>query len=917
MARPTFSPKSVMNRALPLLPLRGIVLFPGQAVAIEVGRPRSMEAIRQALLRDGLLVVVAQRDSSVVEPSREDLFDVGTLARLHPSSGLAQLIRQQAASGEARLVTAEEAAEAEEEEVTGEGGGSPEGNAAFRVILEGLERVDLRRVWQTPYPRATVYFRLESKPPAAAAGTRPARRQAADAPAGQEAGAEVRLPVADLSALVRRQIGLYLQAGRVLPGLEDFRSPELDSSPGRLANLLAGRLPLAVEVRQQLLETDDPEARLRKVYEALVRETELAGVEQRVKERVRQQMESSQREYFLREQMRAIQRELGEGDGNAGEVAALRKKLEEVGLSPEAKERATQELDRLAKMPPLVPEATVIRSYLEWIAALPWQKQSKDRLDLDLARKILERDHYGLEEPKRRILEFLAVRRLTATTRGSLLCLVGPPGVGKTSLARSIAEALDRRFVRISLGGIRDEAEIRGHRRTYVGALPGRILHAMRQAGTKNPVLLLDEIDKMGADFRGDPAAALLEVLDPEQNKAFSDHYLELPFDLSQVLFITTANYLGGIPRPLLDRMELIEISGYTEEEKFQIGRRYLWPRQLRESGLNGELVHLSDGALMDIIQHYTREAGVRQLERVLARLCRRIALDWVEREASQKPARVNIGRRSLPRYLGPARVRWGEALSQDRIGVATGLAYTETGGDLLEIEVAVSRGSGRLILTGKLGEVMRESAQTAFSFIRTRSKTLGITADFPDHQDIHIHVPEGAIPKDGPSAGITIATALASALTGRAVRHDLAMTGEITLQGRILPIGGLKEKLLAAVRAGLRQVLIPAENEPELVQMPESVSKRLQIRLVETMDEVLEAALLPATSSCSPALAARPAPEVAAAADSVVSPEPAPCLPVNGERPLPQPQEIPPGPVPPSPSGVPAVPASARPSAR
>lgn len=805
------------QRTLPLLPLRNMVIFPGQVVTLDVGRAKSIAAIQRAASHDGLLVLAAQKNPDQLEPDREAINLTGTLVQILLSGGVISML--------AGVVGAE--------------------GETFRVTVRGLERVKLTRIWQEPIYRASVKLVPET-----------------------EAPTEDPECAAALLAL-KRGVREYAQTGR--PALfEGSELPEeLFAHPGRVADLLAARLPLPVAEKQELLEEADVHTRLERVYERLNREIAVARLDQKVQERVRQQMERSQRDYYLREQLRAIQRELGESDGmmaGDGEAESYRRKISEAGMPEEAARKASQELERLGRMPLMSPEAAVIRTYLDWLIAIPWQKRTEDRMDLALARDILETDHYGLEEAKRRILEFLAVRRLAGkgVSKGPILCLVGPPGVGKTSLARSVARALGRNFVRFSLGGLRDEAEIRGHRRTYVGALPGRIVQALKQAGTINPVILLDEIDKMGMDVRGDPASALLEVLDPEQNRAFSDHYLEVPVDLSEVLFITTANYLGGIPRPLLDRMEVIEISGYTEEEKFQIGRRYLWPKQMRENGLPEELVSLADGALRDVIQKYTREAGVRQLERQLGKLCRRIALHLVENESTDgsappesafnesAPRKVVIGRRVIKQYLGAPLFRFGEMEGEDRVGVATGLAYTEVGGDILAIEVVISPGIGRFMLTGKLGEVMRESAQAAHTYIRSQREVLHITPDFPDRLDIHIHVPEGAIPKDGPSAGITMATALASALTGRAVRREVAMTGEITLRGRVLPVGGLKEKLLAAARAGIRTVLIPAENEKDLAQIPASFKRKLDIRLVREMQEVLATALLPAAPAAT-----------------------------------------------------------------
>jgi ATP-dependent Lon protease len=612
--------------------------------------------------------------------------------------------------------------------------------------------------------------------------------------------------------------------------------------PGRLADLIAAHLNIKQDDKQRLLEAVRLTERLKILYQILSRELEILEIEHKIGSRVRRQMEKTQKEYYLREQLKAIQKELGERGEEENEAQEFKERIAKTQLPPEVREKAEREADRLSKMPPMAAEAVVVRTYLEWLLALPWETQTEDRLDFDRAEQILNEDHYGLKKVKERILEYLAVRKLAERLKGPILCLVGPPGVGKTSLAKSVARAMERRFVRISLGGVRDEAEIRGHRRTYVGALPGRIIQGMRQAGSKNPVFLLDEIDKMSMDFRGDPSSALLEVLDPEQNTAFSDHYIELPFDLSRVLFITTANTIHSIPRPLLDRMEVIHLPGYTEEEKMNIGRQFLLPKQIKEHGLTKEQLSLSDNTLKALIREYTREAGVRNLERTIASLCRKAARQIVQ----GNDKKVHITSRNLNTYLGPPRYRFGLAEKEDEVGVATGLAWTEVGGDVLAVEVSIMRGKGNLTLTGQLGDVMRESAQAGYTYIRSRAKELGISEDFHEKQDVHIHVPEGAIPKDGPSAGVTMATALASALSGRKVRRDVAMTGEITLRGRVLAIGGVKEKVLAAHRAGVRTVILPEENRKDLDEIPRHVRRSLRFVFVERMDQVLSVALLP-----------------------------------------------------------------------
>ncbi|MDH7498034.1 MAG: endopeptidase La, partial [Syntrophomonadaceae bacterium] len=557
--------------------------------------------------------------------------------------------------------------------------------------------------------------------------------------------------------------------------------------------------------------------------------------------RVRKQMEKTQKEYYLREQMKAIQKELGEKDERA-EGDEFRERIAAAKLPPEVEEKALKEVERLEKMPPMSAEGVVVRTYLDWLLSLPWSVETRDRIDLALAEKILDQDHYGLTKPKERILEYLAIRKLAKKMKGPILCFIGPPGVGKTSLGKSIARALGRKFIRMSLGGIRDEAEIRGHRRTYVGSMPGRIIQGMKQAGSKNPVILLDEVDKMSSDFRGDPAAALLEVLDPEQNYMFSDHYLEVPFDLSKVMFITTANAPHNIPRPLLDRMEVISLPGYTEEEKTRIALDYLIPKQIKEHGLKPHQISFSEGAVRRIIRQYTREAGVRNLEREIASICRKAARQVVK----DKHAVIRVTTNAVPGFLGPERYRFGTAEKEAQVGVATGLAWTETGGDTLSIEIALMKGTGKLILTGQLGEVMKESAQASLSYVRTRAEQLGITEpDFHEKYDVHLHVPEGAIPKDGPSAGIALATALASAFSKRPVRSDVAMTGEITLRGRVLPVGGIKEKVLAAHRAGITTVVLPRDNKKDLEEVPANVRRKLHFVLVEHMDQVLETALV------------------------------------------------------------------------
>ena len=658
----------------------------------------------------------------------------------------------------------------------------------------------------------------------------------------------------EIEALMRgvtSQFERYARLSRSIPP-EAFMLVMSSEEPGRLGDLVAQHLQLRVEERQRILEAA-PKERLELLSGILTKEINILELERKIQNRVRKQMEKSQREYFLKEQMKAIQHELGEKDERAAEVEEYRKKIEDAKLPDKVKEKALEELGRLEKMPPMVAEAVVVRTYLDWILALPWSVRTEDRLDIKAARKILDEDHYGLEKAKDRVVEYLAVRKLAPESKAPILCFVGPPGTGKTSLGKSIARALGRKFVRVSLGGVRDEAEIRGHRRTYVGALPGRIIQGMRTAGSRNPVFMLDEIDKLGVDFRGDPSAALLEALDPEQNNAFSDHYLEMPFDLREVMFITTANILDTVPPALRDRLEVIRFSGYIEEEKHHIATQFLIPKQYKENGLRPDQIAFTDDALRHIIREYTREAGVRNLEREIATVCRKVAREVAEGDAVS----VRVTRNSLHKFLGPTKFRYGVAEKEDETGASTGLVYTEQGGDIITVEATLVPGEGKLTLTGQLGDVMKESAQAALSYVRARARRLGVDDTFASHHDVHIHVPAGAVPKDGPSAGITMATALASALTGRVVKRDVAMTGEITLRGKVLPIGGVKEKVIAAHRAGIKTVIIPKENEKDLHEIPANVRKKLRFVFVENMDQVLVEALGPGVGL--PVLAPRP----------------------------------------------------------
>ncbi len=765
------------KRLIPLLPLRGILVFPYMIIHLDVGREKSISALEEAMVHDRLIMLASQKDAQNDKPLPEDIFSTGTVAEIK------QLLKL------------------------------PGGT--IRVLVEGLHRAKIEKFIELdPYYQVEVneFEEMEGKTPEVEALTRS----------------------------VIHQFEQWVKLSKKIPP-ETLVSVVTVEEPGRLADLIASHLSLKIEDKQALLDAITVKDRLEKLCEIIGREMEILELEKKINVRVRKQMEKTQKEYYLREQLKAIQKELGDKDDRMAEVDDYRQRLKEQALPKEVAEKVTKEIERLEKMPPMVAESAVIRTYLDWLLALPWSKETTDRLDVKLAEDTLDEDHYGLGKVKERILEYLSIRKLTQSMKGPILCLVGPPGVGKTSLARSIARAMERKFVRVSLGGVRDEAEIRGHRRTYVGALPGRVIQGMRTVGSKNPVFLLDEIDKMSSDFRGDPSAALLEVLDPEQNNTFSDHYVEVPFDLSRVLWVVTANVMHNIPRPLLDRMEIISIPGYTEEEKVQIAKRYLIPKQVREHGLTDKQVVFTEGTVQKVIRDYTRESGVRNLERSMATLCRKVARQIVQSERTS----IKITTQNLHTFLGAPKYRHAHAESNHQIGVSTGLAWTEVGGDVLATEVSIMKGKGKLTLTGQLGEVMRESAQAGFSYIRTKASDLGIDPEFYEKTDIHIHLPEGAIPKDGPSAGITMATAVASALTGKAVRADLAMTGEITLRGRVLPVGGIKEKVLAAHRAGIKKIILPQENKRDLDELPANVKRSLEFVLVEHMDEVLKNALV------------------------------------------------------------------------
>ncbi|MED4903846.1 endopeptidase La [Parageobacillus thermoglucosidasius] len=761
---------------VPLLPLRGLLVFPTMVLHLDVGREKSVRALEKAMVEDHIILLISQKDVSIDEPDMDDLYKMGTLARVK------QLLKLP--------------------------------NGTFRVLVEGIARAII-----TEIVSEEPYFMVKAE--------KFVDRTTKD------------LEDEALKRTMLEYFEQYINLSKRLSADIYASIADIDE-PGRMADIIASHLPLKLEEKQRILETIDVKERVHKIIQILHNEKEVLQLEKKISMRVKQSMERTQKEYYLREQMKAIQKELGEKEGKAGEVETLKEKIEAAGMPSHVKETALKELDRYEKIPATSAESAVIRNYLDWLIALPWSTQTEDIHDIKRAEAILNEDHYGLEKVKERVLEFLSVQQLTKSLKGPILCLAGPPGVGKTSLARSIAKSLNRRFVRISLGGVRDESEIRGHRRTYVGAMPGRIIQGMKKAGTINPVFLLDEIDKMSSDFRGDPSAALLEVLDPEQNHAFSDHYIEEPYDLSKVMFIATANNLATIPQPLLDRMEIITIPGYTEVEKLQIAKRHLLPKQIKEHGLQKSALQIRDDAMMSIIRYYTREAGVRELERQLAAICRKAARFIVSGEKK----RVIITEKNMEEFLGKKKYRYGQAELEDQVGVATGLAYTAFGGDTLSIEVSLAPGKGKLVLTGKLGDVMKESAQAAFSYVRSRAEQLGVDPEFHEKYDIHIHVPEGAVPKDGPSAGITIATALISALTGRPVSRFVGMTGEITLRGRVLPIGGLKEKTLSAHRAGLKKVILPKDNEKDLDDIPDVVKKDLQFVLVSHLDEVLQHAL-------------------------------------------------------------------------
>lgn len=760
----------------PVLPLRDVVVYPHMVIPLFVGREKSIKALDAAMEGNKQILLVAQKSASLDDPLEDDIYRIGTL------SSILQLLKL------------------------------PDGTV--KVLVEGTTRANILN-----FLGARDYFA--------------AQIAVLNSPVLEERESEV------LSRSLLNQFDQYVKLNNKIPP-EILSSLSSIDDAGRLADTIAAHMSLKISEKQNILELVDIRTRMERLMAVMESEIDLLQVEKRVRGRVKRQMEKNQREYYLNEQMKAIQKELGEMDDVPNELEELTTKIEKAGMSKEARTKVRAELNKLKMMSPMSAEATVVRNYIDWMVNVPWKKRTKLKHDLALAEQVLEEDHYGLEKVKERILEYLAVQQRVTKSKGPVLCLVGPPGVGKTSLGRSIARATNRKFVRMSLGGVRDEAEIRGHRRTYIGSLPGRIVQNLAKIETRNPLFLLDEIDKMSMDFRGDPASALLEVLDPEQNHTFNDHYLEVDYDLSEIMFIATANSLN-IPGPLLDRMEVIRIPGYTEDEKLNIAMRYLVPKQIKANGLQEEEIVLTESAVRDIIRYYTREAGVRSLERDLAKICRKVVKEVLLKPTDKK---VTVTQRNLEKYLGVHRFRYGRAEDHDQVGQVTGLAWTEVGGDLLTIEAAVVPGKGKLTITGQLGEVMQESVQAAMTVVRSRAGVLGIEQEFYQKHDIHIHVPEGAIPKDGPSAGVGMCTALVSALTNIPVRANVAMTGEITLRGEVLPIGGLKEKLLAAHRGGITVVLIPEENMRDLADIPKNIKQHLDIRSVKWIDEVLQVAL-------------------------------------------------------------------------
>lgn len=768
------------GKLMPLLALRGIIVFPGMTVNLDVGRDKSINAVNAAMQLDKKILLVTQRDAETADPKREELYNYGVVAEIK------QLLKL------------------------------PSG--AIRILIQGLERAELTSLIDAPFK--DTYLEGFAMP---VASVEPEENSETEA----------------MRRVLLQSFEKWLVTGKKVT-TEVMLNFKNITTAGEIADIIAGYLTISIDEKEELLELADVKERMHKLHTFLCKELEIAELEKNITQEVRKQIEKNQREYYLREQIKVINKELGEGDERQAEVDEYKKQMEGRDLPPEVADKINKELDRLYKMPPMMAESGVIRNYVETLLALPWGIYGKDNFDLKHAEKVLNKDHYGLEKVKERILEYLAVRALTKSGKGPILCLVGPPGVGKTSLAQSVARAIDRKFTRMSLGGVHDEAEIRGHRRTYIGAMPGRIIHGMQTCGVMNPVFLLDEVDKMSSDFRGDPASALLEVLDPEQNNTFSDHYVEIPFDLSQVFWIVTANTVETIPPALLDRMEVVQLSSYTEDEKVKIAELHLLPKERQNNGLTAKTLSITEDALRMIIRGYTREAGVRNLERKIAAVCRKTALRIVNGEA--KSAKVTA--KNLHKYLGKVIYLEDDVSLEAAAGICTGLAWTRVGGELLKVEVVACKGKGHLALTGQLGDVMKESAQAGYTYIRSRADELGLDKDFYETTDIHIHLPEGAIPKDGPSAGITMATAMISALTGRKVKKNLAMTGEITLSGRVLPVGGIKEKFLAAHRYGVKTIIMPAKNEQDLEELPANVRAKMHFIPVKHMDEVLKIVL-------------------------------------------------------------------------
>lgn len=765
------------NKVIPLLPLRGMLVFPGMIINLDVGRDRSIKAVESAMAVDRKILLVTQREAGTIEPNESDLFTYGVIAEIK------QLLKLP--------------------------------NGALRILVEGLSRAKIENVRDNK----DIYFEAEVQ--------------------GVASIIDDNNEVEALKRMLIETFEQWILASKKITS-EVLLTFKDQPDPGRIADMIAGYLTIGIDEKESVLEAINVKDRMNLLYSFLCKELEIANIEKNISQQVRKQIEQNQREYYLREQMKAINKELGEGDERQAEVDEYKRAMAELDMPEEVVEKIKKELDRLYKMPPMMAESAVIRSYLDALLSLPWNKFTEDNFDLKLAKKILNADHYGLEKVKKRILEYLAVRALTKQIKGPILCLVGPPGVGKTSLARSIAKAINRKFTRISLGGVRDEAEIRGHRRTYIGAMPGRIIHGMQTCGCSNPVFLLDEVDKMNADFRGDPASALLEVLDPEQNCNFSDHYIEFPFDLSNVFWIVTANTVETIPPALLDRMEVIQLASYTDDEKVKIAELHLIPKERELHGLTEKTISFTQEAVFRTIRDYTREAGVRNLERKIAAICRKAA----HRLVTEKTKRVLVNAKTLHNFLGPIIFLESDLTAKSEIGICTGLAWTSIGGELLKVEVAATAGKGGLLLTGQLGDVMKESAQAGYTYIRSRAKELGLDEKFFENTDVHIHLPEGAIPKDGPSAGITMVTAMVSALTGKHIKAGLAMTGEITLSGRVLPVGGIKEKMLAANRYGVKTILLPKLNIQDLEELPKNVRNAINFIPVSHMDEVLKLAL-------------------------------------------------------------------------